>query len=166
MLSNKIDIGFVRQENYTESVETFKISEESFSLVVYDSHYIDVNSFESLRQFRDDSFILFNQKNNPDYFKKIMDIFDYCNFQPKTSHNTINHQTVFNLVSKDYGVAIVPNSLTLKEVKGVRFIDLSYLPQKTSLSLIWNKENRNPIIKKITILIKEIVLEKYALELS
>ena len=166
LVNNKIDIGFVRQENLPESIESFKISEESFSLAVSDDHFIDINSFESLRQFREDSFILFSQENNPDYYKKIMDIFDYNNFQPKTFHNTINHQTVLNLVSKGYGVAIIPNSLTLTEVEGIRFIDLSYLPQKTSLSLIWNKDNRNPIIKKFTHLIKEIVQEKDALVLS
>jgi DNA-binding transcriptional LysR family regulator len=47
-------------------------------------------------------------------------------------------------VSQGLGVAIVPTSLKKGYHTHVDFLELNHLPQRTTLSLAWNKKNRNP----------------------
>ncbi|MNX71757.1 hypothetical protein D3C86_1030840 [compost metagenome] len=48
------------------------------------------------------------------------------------------------MVAQGLGVAIVPASLKNGYQVDVRFLELDGLAQRTTLSLVWNTENRNP----------------------
>ena len=48
------------------------------------------------------------------------------------------------MVAQGLGVAIVPASLKNGYQVDVCFLELDSLPQRTTLSLVWNAENRNP----------------------
>jgi DNA-binding transcriptional LysR family regulator len=60
-------------------------------------------------------------------------------------------------VSEGLGVAIVPSSLKNGYNINVEFLDLIDIPQRTTLSLVWNKDNRNPGIPLLLEVIKKMV---------
>ena len=149
LLSQDIDIGFVRLERVPRGIGIYPVLHESFCLVLPKTHPIDVISFNSIAQFKDESFILFDPKYSAAYFEKVMQIFDDGGFTPVISHNTIHASSIYKLVENNFGISIVPKSLQSNEVSGIKFIDLENIPHKTTLSVVWNKENRNPILDKI-----------------
>ena len=82
-----------------------------------------------------------------------MQIFDDSQFSPIVSHNTIHASSIYKLVEHNFGISIVPKSLQMSDNNRVKFIELDKIPQRTILSVVWNKDNRNPTLNKIIELI-------------
>lgn len=148
LLTQDIDIGFVRLERVPRNLEIKPILKENFCLVLPENHPINNTNFKSLKQFKNDAFILFDSKYSTSYYEKVMQIFDDNGFAPIISHNTIHASSIYKLVENNFGISIVPKSLQTKNMNGVKFIELKNTSQKTVLSVVWNKKNRNPILKK------------------
>ena len=154
LLSFDIDLGFVRLDRVPKGLEIRQILKESFCLVLPKEHPINESNFKNLAQFKKDSFILFDPKYSSSYYEKVMQIFDDSGFTPIVSHNTIHAGSIYKLVENGFGISIVPKSLVMKENKNVKFIELKKIKQKTTLSVVWNKNNRNPLLNKVIELLK------------
>ena len=77
-----------------------------------------------------------------------MSIFTDHGFEPKVSHRSVQANSIFRLVERQLGVAIVPTALQGGLDLGVSFIPLNHLPQRTKLIAIWNADNRNEALDK------------------
>jgi len=149
LISGDIDLGFVRLERVPRSLNIKPILKESFCLVLPKDYPINENTFTSLKQFENESFILFNPKYSTSYFEKVMQIFDDNDFSPIIAHNTIHASSIYKLVENKFGISIVPKSLRTVNNNKIKFIELNNISQKTTLSLIWHKANRNPILDRV-----------------
>ncbi|WP_288955999.1 LysR substrate-binding domain-containing protein [uncultured Polaribacter sp.] len=147
--SFSIDIGFVRLERVPRNLEIKTILKENFCLVLPEKYHINSKNFENLSQLKSASFILFDANYSASYYEKVMQIFDDCGFSPLVSHNTIHSSSIFKLVENNLGISIVPKSLAKKRGYHIQFIELDMIPQKTTLSLVWNSKNNNPIMNDI-----------------
>ena len=145
---NKLDIGFVRLESVHAGFEQRVVLEDSFSLVVSKKHPVQPEYFESLSQFENESFILFSNDYSQEYYDNIMTIFTDHGFVPKVSHRSVQANSIFRLVERQLGVAIVPSSLQDGVDLDVAFIPLDHLPQRTKLMAIWDAKNRNEALGK------------------
>jgi DNA-binding transcriptional LysR family regulator len=148
ILSNDIDIGFVRLERIPKGLEIKPVLKENFCLVLPKDHVINSTNFESLLQFKDESFILFDKEYSTTYFEKVMQLFDDNGFTPNISHNTIHASSIYKLVALNFGISIIPKSLQTKSNTEVKFIELKNINRQTILSAVWNSNNRNPILSK------------------
>lgn len=146
LLTNDIDIGFIRAERVPRSLEMQPLTQETFCIVLPNTHEIRESNFESLAQFKNESFILFDPKYSASYYEKVMQIFDDHGFVPIVTHNTIHAASIYKLVAHGFGISIVPKSLISKENAAIQFIELTNIPQRTILSAVWHKNNRNPVL--------------------
>jgi len=135
LLNYTIDVGFVRLETVPNTLESKVVLKDTFCLVLPKEHPIDENNF--------------NPEYSTSYYEKVMQIFRDTSFSPIISHLTIHASSIYKLVENDFGISIVPKSLTLNNPKGIKFIELDSIKQRTELSVVWNKTNRNPILTKI-----------------
>ncbi|WP_339917688.1 LysR family transcriptional regulator [Yeosuana marina] len=159
LLSQDIDIGFVRLDRIPRGLESHPILKEPFCLVLPKNHVIDASNFKSLSQFKEEHFILFDPEYSASYYEKVMEIFDDSGFSPIVSHNTIHAGSIYKLVENNFGISIVPKSLINETNSKTKFIVLHKIKQRTILSAIWNKDNRNPILNNILSLIhKEMII--------
>lgn len=142
-----IDVSFTRLERVSRDLNILQVLKEPFCLVLPKDYPIDSTNFKDISQFKNESFILFDQEFSPSYYKKVMQIFDDSGFTPQISHNTIHASTIYKLVENKLGIAIVPKSLQLKFYKNVKFIELDKIPQRTILSIVWDDNNTNPILE-------------------
>ncbi len=149
LLSYDLDIGFVRLDRVPKELEIKPILKEPFCLVLPYSHSLNKESFKSLNQLKEAPFILFDPKYSTSYFEKVMQIFDDSGFSPIVSHNTIHASSIYKLVEHHFGVSIVPKSLVDHNNTKVKFIELSHIKQRTTLSMVWNTQNRNPVLKGV-----------------
>ncbi len=147
LLNQEIDIGFVRLDRVPNGLEIKTTKEETFSLVLPESHPISTLNFKSLAQFKEEHFILFDATYSQSYYEKIMQIFDDCGFSPMISHSTVNASSIYRLVENNFGISIVPTSLQKGYSMGVKFIELSNIKQRTTLKIVWNSKNTNPVLK-------------------
>lgn len=153
LLSQEIDVGFVRLERVPRSLEIHTVLKETFCLVLPKNHPVNKRNFKNLSQFKDSPFILFDPEYSASYYEKVMQIFDGCGFAPIISHNTIHASSIYKLVENNLGVSIVPKSLQFGYDMNVKFIELDAIPQSAFLSIAWSKNNRNPMLQNILQLI-------------
>lgn len=149
LLSHDIDVGFVRLDRVPRGLNIKPILKESFCLVLPKNHPINSSNFKGLQELKDESFILFDPSYSPSYYEKIMQIFDESGFTPIVSHNTIHAASIYKLVENNFGLSIVPKSLQKGYNMNVKFIELHKIPQRTTLSVVWDKNNRNPIVTSL-----------------
>ena len=149
LLGHDLDMGFVRLERVPRGLELKPILKENFCLVLPKDHEITSANFQNIFQLKDEPFILFDQAYSASYYEKVMQIFDDSGFSPIVSHNTIHASSIYKLVENNFGISIVPKSLQVEDHRGVKFIELTDILQKTVLSVVWSKENRNPTLHTI-----------------
>lgn len=157
LVSDMLDIGFLRLNRVPGTLEVKPIFEETFSLVLPENHPCSAKSFESMAQMANEAFILFQPTYSPLYFDKVMSICEDQGFSPKVEHNTVHANTIFRLVENGMGVSIVPSSLKNGVDLKVKFIELANIPQRAILYVAWNKKNRNPSFFKF----KEIIDDSF-----
>lgn len=148
LMHDKLDIAFVRLETVPKELEKKVVFEDSFSLVVSTRHPIGKGNFESLSQFKNEQFILFSNDYSQEYYDNIMSIFSDHGFQPRVSHRSVQANSIFRLVEKELGVAIVPSAMQHGVNLGIEFISLAHLRQRTQLMAVWHKKNRNEALVK------------------
>ena len=149
LLNQEIDVGFIRMERVPRGINIRSIFEDTFSLVLHKNHPINEENFKDLSQLKDESFILFDSSYSESYHEKVMQIFDHSNFSPIISHYTVNASSIFRLVENNFGVSIVPTSLKLGYDMSIKFIELDKIPQRTTLRMVWNNTNTNPVLENL-----------------
>lgn len=147
VLKDDLDIGFVRLSRVPAELHVQTVFEDTFSMVLPESYPISLGEHLEMQQFKDDNFILFSQAYSPFYYETIMSICSDAGFIPKVSHKSVHAQTIFKLVENNLGIAIVPTALQYGFDMRVKFIELKKLKQRALLSVIWKKENANPVLK-------------------
>ncbi len=155
LLTNDIDIGFVRLDRAPRDIAMAAILKEPFCLVLPKNHPVNNSNYKNLLQLKDEPFILFDPSYSPSYYEKVMQIFDDSGFSPIISHNTIHAASIYKLVENNFGLSIVPKSLQQGYDVNVKFIELNEIEQRTTLSVVWNKQNRNPILNSLVEEIKK-----------
>ncbi len=146
--SNEIDIGFVRSSTVPDRIHLKTIFKEKFAVVLPKSHVLNERSFRHVGQLAKEPFIMFSKEDSPGYYNKIMSICEQKGFTPQVSHRTVHDNTIFKLVESGLGVAIVPNSFRHGLNLNIKFIELRNITQEAKLSVVWEKENRNPALSK------------------
>lgn len=147
LLKNQLDIGFVRMQKEYSKLNYIEILTEHFVLVVPKKSPLKTNKKLDFTLLKNEKFILFGKEYSNHYYKLVMSIFNDHNFEPVIALRTVNAMSIFNLVAQGIGIAIVPKSLSVGYDIDVDFIDLDHLPQRTTLSIVYNKENNNSGIK-------------------
>ncbi len=147
LIKQEIDLGFVRIERVPKGLEMKPLFKDTFSLVLPKDHPINESNFKSLLQLKEEPFILFDPTYSESYYEKVMQIFDDAGFAPIVSHSTVNAISIYRLVENNFGVSIVPTTLKEGFDLNVKFIELKKIKQQTTLKIIWNNKNTNPILK-------------------
>lgn len=154
ILKQDIDIGFVRYDNLPRDINKKVILKDTFSLVLSSSHPMTQRKFKDLSQLKDERFILFDASYSESYYEKVMQIFENSNFDPVISHKTVHANTIYSLVENNFGISIVPTSLKHGYDRKIKFIELKNISQRTTLQVIWNKNNSSTLLKNIIPILK------------
>ncbi|MDC6387490.1 LysR family transcriptional regulator [Maribacter sp. PR1] len=147
VLKDELDMGFVRLAKVPAALNKKTVFKDTFSLVLPESYPMLTREYEGMERFVEDNFILFSQDYSPYYYETIMSICSDAGFVPKVSHKSVHAQTIFKLVENNLGIAIIPTALQYGFQMRVKFIELKDIKQRALLSVIWKKENRNPVLQ-------------------
>ncbi len=146
VMKGALDIGFVRVAQVPEPLKIRPVVSDTFSLVLPKDHWLTQPKFKNIEQLAEEDFILFSHDYSPLYYDKIMSIFEDQGFTPKISHKSVHALTIFKLVECGLGIAVIPTTLQDGFDLNIKFIEMTGIPQQTTLSAIWSGNNRNPIL--------------------
>lgn len=148
LYKDQLDLGFVRLGTVPKSLEMKPVFTDTFSLVVPENFYLNDTNFKGMHQVAEEPFIFFAKDYSPYYYDMVVSICNDAGFQPKVTHKSVHGQTVYRLIENGLGLAIVPTSLKYGFAMKVRFIELTTIKQRAVLSVVWKKDNRNPVLKQ------------------
>lgn len=122
----RIHLGIMRPFGY--DLGTFQrrlLFTEKYILALPEQHHLHNNETISLRQLKNERFILFPRTVNPSLHNRIHEAFESFGFKPKVVQEAVSKQTTLTLVEAGLGVAIVPKSNCHLAPRGVTFRPLA-----------------------------------------
>ena len=84
LLSQTIDIGFVRLNQVPADLNIQPIWKETFSVVLPEAHAINSKNFKEVAQLAQEPFIFFEKSYSPLYHTRVMSIFEDAGFSPSS----------------------------------------------------------------------------------
>jgi LysR family transcriptional regulator, benzoate and cis,cis-muconate-responsive activator of ben and cat genes len=160
IINHQSDIGFVRESFLSTQFDSKVIYSEQLALVLPDNHPISEENFVNIAQFKDEKFILAPRETGMIYYNNMMKIFERGGFAPNIIHESNYGATILRLVEHNLGVSILPISYQLSMPFGVKFIELKSIPETTHLSVVWLRDNTNPMIKIFLDICESMVIPK------
>ncbi|MEM1356662.1 MAG: LysR substrate-binding domain-containing protein [Bacteroidota bacterium] len=149
LLSREIDLGFVRLERVPPPLRMRAVFEDTFSLVLPEDHPLTPESFTGLRQVHEEPFILFESSYSSSYYETVMQLFDAEGFTPTVSHTTVNASSIYRLVANGLGLAIVPTILLAGYDMRIKSIELTGVPQRTTLRAVWHGGETSEMLARV-----------------
>lgn len=142
----KLDVGLVRSNVVPFDLESKKVYQEHFCLLLPKSHHLAKGNFRSLAQMASELFILFPNDNSQAFYSKIIKMCEANGFYPKISHRSIHGPAIHMLVEMGQGISIVPKSLVDVGNTNILSIELKDDTYYTELFAVWSKTRSNRVL--------------------
>lgn len=147
--SGALDLAFCRNPDLPTRFAGRAVFRETFSLVLPQSHPLREDHFHSVEQVAEEAFILPKRTDGDHYYQLQLSICETAGFSPYIAHETVHGHTALALVDQEFGVAILPTSFREVTSAGVRFIELTDIPQRSEITVVWDQRNPNPALEKL-----------------
>lgn len=143
---NGVHFGFVPNAFVPEGLASLTVYNENYMLILPKEHRIDKTNFNSLKDCADENWILHPKPEGIGYMEEILKIITTHGFYPKIVHRSPNTSSVLRLVEAGLGIAMMGKS-TLKgyEALNIKSIELSDLPNKLDMKLVWKTDRQREL---------------------
>lgn len=142
----RIDLAFLRPGAHTfAGVALREIATEPMKAVLPVTHPLAKRSRISLKALSDESFVLIPQAASPMLHDEIVSACRQAGFEPTLGQQAPQLSSVVSLVAAEFGVSLVPASVSQFHAEGVIYVDLVEAKVQTKLALA--SREGNPSIK-------------------
>jgi DNA-binding transcriptional LysR family regulator len=101
-----------------------------------------------LRALQDEVFVFANRERVPSYYDRFVAACHAAGFEPRLEHQRQTLLNFLGLVAIGAGVTVVPASVARVAVTGTTYVRLSGDAPYSELSVVWNPENRSPVLAR------------------
>ena len=133
----KIDLGIVRPPVLDNSMKSFVVVSEPFSVVVPATHGLADRREIELREVSDEDFVFYPRHRSPAFHQQLLAMCAEADFVPRTVVEANTMHTAIGLVGTGAGIAIVPNSVRCIRQPSVRFLDVVGCSHKAQLAIVF-----------------------------
>lgn len=155
----KIDLGFydnVDDIHKLNEVKSIPVKKEEYVLIVSKNHPLSKETVVSLKDLKDESFIVFCEGNKD----KMLSYSEFINYTPKISLQPNQVSMVGGLVAAGAGIAIVPNT-PLINLNTLSIINIKENVGYKTIYMGWLKDSyMSPIAKKFRDYVLSLISEK------
>jgi LysR family transcriptional regulator, benzoate and cis,cis-muconate-responsive activator of ben and cat genes len=142
----EIDFGFMPNTFVPEDLRSRVVYREPFTLILPQNHRLNAQNFKSLRDLKDETFILPQRHEGHGYVENVENIFQAYGFTPNVGYETPNAASVLRLVEAGLGVSVMGRS-TLKGVSlAIKGLDLPDFPLQVEKKLAWLGEREEELM--------------------
>ena len=133
-----LDVGFATNPLVPTALKSKVMHVDNFVVLLPKNHLVDARNFKDFSVFADDAFIFPSRADGPNYVRIVESICLEAGFTPKVVHETDSASTEFRLVEAGLGISLEPVSSIKRHKLAVKNIELTDIPQKAHLTMIWN----------------------------
>ncbi|WP_338875701.1 LysR substrate-binding domain-containing protein [Spirosoma sp. SC4-14] len=138
--NREIDVGFSPNVITPPSISSRVVYAENFVVLLPENHPIAVENFTDLSVLAQESFILPPQSEGNGYVESIQALCQQYGFLPHIAYESAYSGTVLRLVEAGMGISIEPISTLRGQNLRIKTIELTNLPQKAEMRLLWLTE--------------------------
>ena len=146
LLNRQLDISFATNPIIPPNLKGKKLISSNFVILLPKGHSVNQDNYVKFSQFKDEEFIFPPASDGSNYLRILKSICQDAGFTPKITHITGSATTSFKLVEAGMGVCIEPKSSLQNADVPLNVIELTDIPQKSELTMIWTErfELENP----------------------
>src|SRR5580700_11171824 len=150
ILSGRLDAGFVvSMTTPSKELDQRLVAQHKVVLAAPKGHPLTRQTRLRLNDLNDVPFIRFPRRANPAAYDRLMEAcFRGGLKSPRIVQEADDHATILSLVSCRLGVALVSDSARWHCPRGVALLPIVDLNVEVSFSLIWRKDNTNPLLQR------------------
>lgn len=141
LMRRQLHAAFVQTTAVPPALQSLPLRVDCFMACVPQHHPLAHKKSIDLKALADDPFIVFSRDSVPASHDHVIGVFSRFDMHPNIAHAARTWITTVAMVSKGYGVALVPQSLSGAGILGVRFLALKGMPSPVPASLMWSPTN-------------------------
>ena len=154
-----LDVAFAPNVVFPSSIESRIVYRENFILILPENHPLSIETFKSLAQVAHENFILPPRLESCGYVETIEAMCQSAGFLPKVDQQSGHSATVMRLIEAGLGISIEPKSALSHGDYKLKTIELTHIPQKAVMKMIWLRE-RTAAIQRFLEVAEPFLLEK------
>lgn len=143
--NGQLDIGFIRTPMEADQIMAIPICQETFSIILSSDHPLGRQKHIELQSLAAEPFIGFSRDCAPGMVDRIIGICNNAGFSPNKLHETSQINTILRLVESNLGYSIVPSSVCLGYNLKIKYYELTDIPDRAEISLIYNPASITPL---------------------
>jgi len=152
----RLDLALLRPGTHTfAGVALHPIASEQMKAVLPAAHPLAKRRRIPLSALADESFILIPRGASPMLHDEILSACRNAGFDPTLGQQAPQLSSVVNLVSAEFGVSVVPASVSQLHVDGVAYVDITDAKAVTQLALASREADRSAKVNNFLALAKE-----------
>jgi DNA-binding transcriptional LysR family regulator len=137
----RLDLAFLRPGTHSFSgIALYQIVNEPMKVVLPTTHPLARHRKLALSQLAEESFVLMPREASPTLHSEILSACHEAGFEPRLGQPAPQLSSVVSLVSAEFGISIVPASVSQIRAEGVVYIDIAGASVRTRLALA-SREN-------------------------
>lgn len=146
LLRGQVDLAFVHTERIPRELSRSIYVSEPFLCCLPSSHGQATADSVDLRKLSAEPLVMFSRSASPDYYERVLSLCEEQGFQPAVRHEVRHWLSVVSLVSKEMGIALVPQALSRAGISGVRFLPIGPSKHRSEVFLVWNDRQMPEIL--------------------
>lgn len=149
----RIHAGFSTGQTIAPGLEGKPLADDAFVCCVHESHWAAGKRKVRLSALAKEDFIIFSRDITPSGYDHVVSMCARAGFYPREKAHVRQWITSALMVSKGFGIAVVPASLKRAAIANVKFIPLEDAQTHTSGYFIWNPGALSPALENLIALI-------------
>jgi DNA-binding transcriptional LysR family regulator len=147
LVSGEIDVGFIRHRAADNRLRMRYVLNEHLVAAVGPHGRWDASA--GLRSVASEPFIILARSRSASFYDHVLSVCGAAGFAPRIVQEADELFTVVSLVRAGLGVSLVPRSVALMRLPGVRFYELGMPEAAWNIALAWHRESdRVPLVRR------------------
>ena len=145
LIKRKTDIGIAPNILIPPEIASKTLYRENFALLLPRHHRLSKSKLSDLSVLKNETFILPQLITGSGYVEIILQMCAAYGFKPTVAHESAHSTGVLRLVEAGLGISIEPISSVRGVKMNIKVIELTNLPQKAEMNLIWLRERQKEL---------------------
>lgn len=158
--ADAVDAGFLRAPPPHKQLASRIVARESLIVAVPRSHPLALASGIAMRDLSNQPMILFPRRISPDYYDKVVSLFQRSDASLNVVQDSEHVQTTLSLVAAGFGLSVFPESIRTCTHEDVVYQPLSGVSFRVETALVWRRdqvtEALQALLRALPVILKKI----------
>jgi DNA-binding transcriptional LysR family regulator len=145
----RIHVGFAPALTVPRGLSGLRLADDVYAVVVPDRHWAADRQRIRLNVLANETFVLFTRDTTPSGYEQVVSMCVHAGFHPRVRYYVRQWLAALALVSKGFGIALVPASLQAAAPANLRFLALDDPRRQLSAYLLWHPQKVSAALDKL-----------------